>query len=243
MSRYKAAGLHFLGSASVLLLIFALVRWIWYPGPLFMVANGINLIGIIAGVDVVLGPLIMLIIFNPQKKLIKLDVAIVLLLQLGFLGYGTWSLLEARPAVIAFVENRFYMVTANEIEPAELKKATDPAFKSLSFTGPMLVGTQPPSDRKKAEDIELSSFGGMGIQNLPQYYVPYSQVLEKIKIAQRPVGAMNRISKEDRAFLEQYELKNKPQKYGFIPLIGKRRVMFAVVDSATGNLLEMIKSN
>ena len=240
MNRYKAAGLHFLGSAAVLLLIAAVVRWVWYPGPFFYVAGGVNLIGIIAGVDVVLGPLIMLIIFNPQKKSIKFDVACVLVFQLAFLGYGVWSIGQARPAFITFAGQRFFMVTANEIEEAELKKGSDDYFSTLAFTGPRLVGTQGPSDPKKAEDIDLASSGGMGIQNLPQYYVSYSKVQAQVKQAAKPASAINKLSEKERKFLQDYEAANQARKIGFVPLTGKGRLMFAVVDSESGALLEIL---
>jgi hypothetical protein len=240
MNRYKAAGIHFVSSAAVLLLIAAVVRWIWYPGPFFFVAGGINLIGIIAGVDVVLGPLIMLIIFNPAKKSIKFDVACVLVFQLAFLGYGAWSIVQARPVFIALVGERFHMVTANEIEDVSLNKAKFATFKTLPLTGPIVVGTQGPTDAKKAEDVLFAGTGGMGLQHLPEYYVPLEQVQEQIKRIAKPVGATNQLSKEDRKFLENYEATHKARSIGFVPLIYKQRRLFAVIDKENGALREVL---
>lgn len=240
MNRFQAAGLHFLASASVLLLIFALVRWVWYPGPLFTVAGGINIIGILTAVDVVLGPLIMLIIFNPQKKSLKFDIACVLVFQIAAMGYGSWTVIQARPAFVALVDDKFKLVTANEIEEDDLKKASLPAFKSIPLGGPMVVGTQMPSDPKQVEAVLFAGTAGLGLQNLPQNYLPYDKVLEQAKQAARPVGAMNRLSKEERQFLEQYEAAHPGRKTGFVLTLGKQRRMFAVIDLVSGALLEII---
>lgn len=240
MNRYKAAGIHFVSSAAVLLLIAAVVRWIWYPGPFFFVAGGINLIGIIAGVDVVLGPLIMLIIFDAKKKGVKFDVACILVFQLAFLGYGVWSIVQARPVFIALVGERFHMVTANEIENESLNKAKFAPFKTLPLTGPIMVGTKSPTDAKKAEDVLFASMGGMGLQHLPEFYVPIGQVQEQVKHIARPVGATNQLSKEERKFMEDYEARHKARSIGFAPLIYKQRRLFAVIDKENGALREVL---
>jgi hypothetical protein len=243
MNRFQAAGLHFLGSAFVLLLLFGLVRWVWYPGPLFTAASGVNLIGLLVLIDVILGPLIMMIIFNPKKKWIKLDIAVVLVLQMGFLLYGASSIFSARPVYIAFLGNQFYALTANEIDDAALKKVTDPQFKRLPILRPVLVGTNPPAESsKEGQEILLSGLGGMGAQNLPQYYVPYSQILPQVQKAAKSIDAflkIARISAEDRQRLKTYQANSTYPDVAVVPLLCKRRLLFAAVDPKTGAMLDM----
>jgi hypothetical protein len=240
MSRYQAAALHFLGSASVLFLIFALVRWIWYPGPLFFAASGANLIGIITAVDVVVGPLIMLIIFDVKKNNLKFDVAFILLCQLAFIGFGSWSIFQARPVFIAFVNQEFRLVIANEIEDNDLNKALNPEFKRLPWFGPLMVGTKGPTDDKKREEIMFAGIGGMGLQNLPQYYVPYTEVLSQVKQAARPVTELTKISTEDKQRLLDYQAQAKNQTLNFIPMKSKQRHLYAAIDPKTGAMLGIL---
>lgn len=240
MNRYQAATLHFLGSASVLFLIFALVRWIWYPGPLFFAASGANLLGIITGVDVVLGPLIMLIIFNPKKKSLKFDIACVLVCQLGFMAYGSWSIFEARPVYIAFAENHFQLVTANEIEDADLAKASNPEFRHLPWLGPKTVGTKAPTDSKQRDEILFAGASGMGLPNLPQYYVPYAEIMPQVQRAALPLTDMKRISAEDIQRLKDYLADAKNQPLNFVPMRSKRRMLYAAIDPKTGALLGIL---
>ncbi len=237
MNRFQAAGLHFLGSASVILLLFCIVRWVWYPGPLFTAANGIDLISLIAVIDVVLGPLIMLIIFNPKKKAMKFDIAVVLVLQMGFMAYGAWSIFQARPVYVAFAKSRFHVVTANEVEDISLKKATL-GFKRLPLLGPIVVGTKEPTDQKELEDLLFGGLGGMGIESLPQYYVPYSQSIPDVLKAGRTADAMARVSPEERQRLRDYQAKSKNRDLLFVAQICKFRQLFTAVDAKTGEIVE-----
>lgn len=240
MNRYQAAAFHFLGSASVLLLIFALVRWVWYPGPLFFAASGANLIGIISAVDVVLGPLIMLIIFVPKKRGLKFDIALVLICQVGFMLYGVWSIFIARPVYIAYAAEQFHVVTANEIDEADLKKAERADYRHLPWFGPVTVGTRQPTDIKKRNDVAFAGLGGMGLQNLPQYYVPYGDVATEVKQQAQPVKTLKKASNEDRKLLSQYQEQTKNPDVLFVPVSSKTRRLFAAIDPKTGMILELL---
>jgi hypothetical protein len=241
MTRYKASAIHFLGSACVLFLIFALVRWIWYPGPLFFAASGANLIGIVAAVDVILGPLIMLIIFNPKKSSLKFDVAVVLLCQIGFMLYGAWSIFAARPVYMVFAENTFHLVTANEIEAAAQAKA-NPPYRAMPWFGPQIVGVKGPQDEKKREEILFAGMVGMGIQNLPEYFIPYADVMPQAKAAGKMIKALPALEKSDDLRLTAFQAGQQAQgkQILFVPMRGKQRRLFVAIDAATGDWIDVL---
>lgn len=238
MNRYKASSLHFLGSASVVLLVFILVRFVWYPDALFSAVGGNELMLMVLSVDLVLGPLMMLIIFNPTKKSLKLDVATVIFFQAVFMAFGLWSIYSARPVYFVFVENRFYLVTANEIDTEDQIKARREQFMALPKLGPVLVGAAPPEDPKIRENILFASLGGMGIQNLPQYFLPYTDIAEQVKKAAKTASDLSRIESADRQRLFVYQSSNK-QAY-FVPLLNKRKQLYLAVDINTGALVEIL---
>jgi hypothetical protein len=239
MTRYKAAALHFTGSAFVLLLIFALVRWVWYPGPLFFAASGVNLLGIISSVDVVLGPLIMLIIFDVKKKSLKFDIGVILICQISFMVYGAMSIFEARPVYLVFAKNRFHVVTANQLEPSNLNKVTRAEFKDLPWFGPKLVGTEEPQDAKEREAVMLATSAIYGIQHMPQYYVPYdARVMAQVKASAAAWATSTRVTNDDQKRWAEYrQAKPKPAVL-FIPLVAKAPSLFAAIDPQTGAVLE-----
>jgi len=60
-------------------------------------------------VDVILGPLITLTVFNrskPRSELVR-DLTVVGLIQLAALGYGLWTVFVARPVHLVFEYDRF----------------------------------------------------------------------------------------------------------------------------------------
>jgi hypothetical protein len=67
MSRWKASSIHLALSATIAVSVLALMLLLWYAPPFFSALGGYHLLLILLGVDVSLGPLITLIIFNPKK--------------------------------------------------------------------------------------------------------------------------------------------------------------------------------
>lgn len=157
----KAALIH-LGLSLVIAVLTAVVMFgLWFPYPYRDLAGGQHLFWIVIGVDVVCGPLLTSVLFNPVKsrRELTLDLSLVALLQLAALLYGLHSVRLARPVVVAFETDRLVTVSAAEINPADLPQAPS-EFRALSWTGPVLVGTRTPKDGSETlKSIELSTQG------------------------------------------------------------------------------------
>ena len=82
--RFKASGIHLCISLTIALLAAALVGGVWYPYPYREISGSRELFLIVVAVDVILGPLITLTVFNRTKPWPELrsDLAIVALIQL-----------------------------------------------------------------------------------------------------------------------------------------------------------------
>src|SRR4249919_365709 len=112
MSRWQASGLHLIISAAIAGAVIALMLSLWYPGPLFEAAGGNDLLVILIGVDVVVGPLITLVIFRSGKPGLKFDLSVIAALQIAALLYGMHAVFLARPAFIVFVRDQFQVASA-----------------------------------------------------------------------------------------------------------------------------------
>jgi hypothetical protein len=88
MSRWKAFFLHFGISILVLSTIALLLALTWYPPTYIQSVGGLGLIFILAGVDVTLGPLLTLVVWNVKKPSLRFDMAVIILLQMLGIGYG-----------------------------------------------------------------------------------------------------------------------------------------------------------
>src|SRR5262249_6319528 len=73
LTRWHAAGLHFLICVAIATAVVLLMLELWYPRPLFEAAGGNDLLFIIVGVDVILGPLLTLVVFKAGKWGMKFD--------------------------------------------------------------------------------------------------------------------------------------------------------------------------
>ena len=240
LNRFQATGLHFLASAAVIVLIFGLLKFVWYPQQLFEAANGFDLLKILVLVDLVLGPLIMLIIFNPKKKSLKFDVSVVLVCQLLFLGYGVWSLYTVRPAYIAFVDKQFHLVKANETDDSKLDKIDNLDFKHLPNFGPIFVGTKMPESKELREEVLFAGIANFELQNFPQYYIPIKDAQTQILSVSKTIENLS-LGEDDKKALEKIKLKmeSSGKKVLFCPLLTKGKQIFVVIDASNGAVLGM----
>ena len=90
----------------------ALVFGLWFPFPYRYLSGGRELFLLIVAVDVVSGPLLTAVLFSPTKprKELWLDLSIVVLLQLGTLGYGLYTVQAARPLYLVLELDRFKVI-------------------------------------------------------------------------------------------------------------------------------------
>ena len=88
-------------------------------------ADAAQVVLMLAGVDLVLGPLLTLVIAAPGKprRVLMRDIAVIAVVQLSALLYGGLSLWNGRPLYYAFSENVLQLVQAYDIEPRELQLA------------------------------------------------------------------------------------------------------------------------
>ncbi|KAB0769044.1 hypothetical protein F7O87_33620, partial [Pseudomonas aeruginosa] len=63
-SRWRAFFIHLLISLAIFIVLLAIICLWWYPGALFEIAGGWQGVRIVAAVDMVLGPLLTLVVYD-----------------------------------------------------------------------------------------------------------------------------------------------------------------------------------
>lgn len=240
MTRWKASFIHLLISILVVGSVAAYVVYFWYPPALMHMAKADRLLMLIAGVDLIVGPLLTLIIYKVGKPKLKLDLAIIGLIQFSFLAYGLYTTWNSRPVFLVAVPDRFELVFANEITPKRLAEAKIERFKKLSFTKPVLVGAPMPKNPKEQEDIMFSAVGGQGdIQTMPKYFVDYSAVKKNLLARAKPLTAGKSLSAENAKILQA-----AAQSYGYrfeqlryLTLGSSRNYAVMLVEAESGNVV------
>lgn len=105
-AKLKAACLHFVCSV----VIFALAVWwlvaVLYPSFHFGLNGGIYGLRLMAGVDLVLGPLLTLLVFHPVKPWREkmMDFIVIGAVQLAALGYGLHTMYQEHPKLLVYYQ-------------------------------------------------------------------------------------------------------------------------------------------
>ena len=239
LTRWKAFGIHLAISALLALIVVTLVVVVWYPRPYFSAMGGEVLLRLLIGVDVALGPLLTLIVFDPAKPRLKYDLAVIAVLQLAALAYGGMVMFEARPVYTVFVKNRFDTVAANTIDAGALGRAAR-EFQTLPLSGPRVVAAHLPTDPQEQINIGLdAAAGGPDVANLPYLYEPYAQESGHAASVARPLVGLAR---RDRNAADQVSAfvathGGETRSLGYVPVKARNRDFAAVLDRKTGEIV------
>lgn len=186
--RLRASGLHLGISLAVAAFAALLVFQFWYPYPYREVSGGRELFLLVTSVDVVLGPLITLAIFNrakPRREL-ALDLSVVGLIQLAALGYGLWTVAVARPVHLVFEFDRFRVVHAIEI-PAELEGKQPATVAVHPWLGPTLLAVRPFHSKDEQLEATLAALNGLPLAARPDLWQAYDASKARVIAAASPV--------------------------------------------------------
>ena len=239
LNRYSAFVLHLAISALIAATVVALVLWLWYPAPYFKAMGGDMLLRLLIGVDVVIGPLITLVIFDTKKPKLRQDLAVIAALQVAALAYGTYVMFEARPVYNVFVKDRFETVAANSIESSSQDRAA-PAFRSMPLSGPLVVAAKPPRDASEASTITMSAIaGGPDVANMPHLYEPYASAATTVARAARPLVSLSQKGRETATAIDAFVTANGngARSLGYIPVRARNKDFAAVVDRKSGEIV------
>ena len=238
--RLKASGIH-LGislciAAAAALLVFA----VWYPWPYRDVSGGRELFLIVIAVDVILGPLITLAIFNRTKsrRELTMDLSVVGLLQVAALAYGLWTVAVARPVHLVFEFDRLRVVHAIDI-PEELLGHTPPGIQPEPWSGPTLLAVRPFRSADEKLSATLEALTGVQLAARPDLWQPYAQARPRILEAAQPVEALKRklpaqAARVDAA-LRQAGLDAAATLY--LPMISRATAWTAFIDARTADVV------
>jgi hypothetical protein len=196
MTRWKAAAIHSLISVAVGLIAGALLLCLWYPPPYFHAAGADELILLLVGVDLVIGPLLTLIVFRPGKRGLAFDLTVIAVLQAAALVYGLAIVLQSRPVFLVATVDRFVLVAANEITDEDLAAGSEEAFRTRSWTGPRLAAAELPTDPEQRNKLLDLTLAGRDLQNLPRYYRPYASDKNNLLARAKPLAQLRQSAKD-----------------------------------------------
>jgi hypothetical protein len=237
--RLKAFGLHLLASTCALSLILGTLYLGWYRWPAWYLADVVRVVLVMAGVDIVLGPLLTFIIARsskPRRELVR-DISMIVVVQLCALIYGTASLWSGRPLYYAYSETVLQLVQSYDIDAEEAARSRrqNPGFAPHWYSLPRWIWAPLPQDPTVSKQIVQSVItGGDDVISMPQYFRPWAEGLPALRTHLKKVDDVAYFMGADKK-----KLKERMRAAGIatdqmnsMPLIGRGRPLLAVFDPA-----------
>lgn len=137
-SKIKFSGLHLLLSLLIFLLVVAWFTLVLYPSFYFYMSGGKQGLLLMFSVDVVLGPLLTFLIFNPNKskREIIFDLLTVASIQLAAFIYGLTTVYREHPELVVFYDSG----TATALTYREVQE--DERFNNIEQQALLLEGVK-----------------------------------------------------------------------------------------------------
>ena len=189
----------------------------------------LGLVGLIAAVDITLGPLLTLVVYKHDKRTLKFDLTVIVILQLAVLVYGLNVLAQNRPIFMVGSMDRLDLVLAQEINDADLALAPK-QWRKRSWTGPVVVGATPPTAEAERQQLLFDSLAGRDLQHQPVFFVEIEQILPGLLTRARPVNdLLNRLNTTERRRLERAARGHPLDQLRYLDLASARGTAIVLV--------------
>ena len=243
--RLGAAGIH-LGLSAAAVGALALLMWLlWYPPPYFFADGGWRVLHVIIWVDVVLGPLLTLIVFDRAKPELKRDLAIIVALQCAALAYGAATMYLHRPVFLAAAGSNLFTVNWRDLEKAGGDLAPARALAAAGST-PLLVRLELPSSPAEREKLwtDAARGGIPPIHQAARYRAASPQWIATFLGAGADVEALAKTDAGIAAEFASVQARHPgiPRaRMAFVPLTCRFDVVMLVFDRQTGKLIDWME--
>jgi hypothetical protein len=241
--RLNAAVIHLGISLAVAALAALLVFLVWYPYPYREISGGRSLFLLVVSVDVIMGPLMTLVVFNCSKPRCELrqDMAIIGFLQVVALAYGLWTMAVARPVHLVFEIDRFRVVHAIDV-PTDLLPQAPVDLQQLPLTGPTLLSVRKFKDAQESFDATMAAVQGVALGARPDLWQSYASAKQQVVAKARPLAELKiRFPTYEadiaRALATSSSVAKSAISVGYIPMMGRNTFWTVLVDINTAEVI------
>lgn len=225
--RAHTALTHLIFSACVLMAAIYIVFWIWYPTPLHLAVGVTKIYLIILLADLAIGPLLTFIIYKHDKKSMRRDLAVILLLQISAFLYGIYAVEQGRPAWIVFVVDDFELVSPADIDQRNTEVIYED-YQASFWSGPKWIASQyskNPDIKQQQKEDEM--FLGISLAVRLETYEPIEKASQAILERSKPL-------KELKIFNDQEQVKpvldSWSQATAWLPLKAPEQDMVVLIN-------------
>ena len=221
----------FLGHLSIsffiALMIVGLVFLVWYPTPLAKAVGVTQIFLMMLAIDVIVGPILGLLVYKKNKKSLKFDLTVIVLIQISALCYGIYSIEQGRPVWLAYNVDRFELVRKNEIITTNIQNAL-PEYKQSPWLKPQYVAVEFSKDvNQRNDDMFAEALGGISLAQRPDRYVNFSKAKTQMQQRSQRLSILDEFNNkvDVSEILEKY-----PQADSWLPLKANAVDMVVLLD-------------
>jgi len=169
------------------------------------------------------------------------NIGAIVLAQLLAFGYGVFSIAQARPVHLVFEVDRFRVVSAADIDPAQLPQAP-PGLRQLPWTGPTVIAARLPEDNEEMMRSLDLALQGQEISQRPERWVEYASLSAAALQAARPIALLLEHYPEAvepvRAAAQAHGLAQ--DKVRFVPVVSRKASAVALLGGTQGQVLGFV---
>ena len=235
--RFKFFLCHLSISILIALIVTGIIFFVWYPYPLAQAVGVIHLFIMLILIDLIVGPLMTLLIYKKDINAFKMDLSIIIIIQIAALIYGLHSITQGRPVWIVFNQNKFELVRVND-QFIENTEHIHKQFQTISWTGPHYAAAVPSQNMKQREDdLFMDALGGVSLAQRPERYVTLSHVKQKI---QQQSQELDNLKNFNDVQLVEKTLNQYPKATAYLPLKASKLDMVILLNKKEGSVVNVV---
>lgn len=212
-----------LAAISIIFIIYCL----WYPGEIASAEGVTHIILMLVIIDVIIGPALGFLVYKEGKKTLKIDLTIIIVLQIIALGYGVYSVAQSRPVWIVQAGSIFQVVRLNMIdEDSQMRAHT--IYRQPTLLKPRWVAVD-------ENFVNGKLFAEPTI--MPETYSDISVAEARINVRAKSLKDLlefNRLEDVER-ITARY-----PQANGWMPLRAAENAKVVLIDTHRGAVLKIV---
>lgn len=243
MSRLKATTIHVAVTLTALLVILLVTRFLWYPAPLLTANGGWQTFELLAGVSLALGPLLTLFVFRPGKKGLRLDLAVIGVLQLVGFAFCVHLLYVRRIQMVVYSQHAFYGLDRAHIALIGPKGR---ALLRASRKRPAYVYVHLPHNKLAMMGVEIRTLRGEPPIFLRGWrYRPYTVKEQKQALTHGyPLAKVAQTNPKAARALTAFRSHHKSlNHYTFVPFYGTQGAVIWALNRKNGRVVAVLPFN
>lgn len=225
--RLRSVAWHAAFSLIILVGAFYFIFFVWYPRPLWRASEVVRISGLLALVQMILGPVLTFFLFKRDKRRFVFDVSIVFLIQLAAYAYGMTIVAQGRPAWLVFAVDDFEVVRPADLDSRSASQMRVEFVPSI-WRGPSIVAAVYAEDKEvrfKQKQDELIS--GKKLVFEPEAYRVFATQSQRV---QTKVRRLDELEEFNSKLAVDDARREWPIATSWLPLKGAHQDMAVLLD-------------